>query len=183
MARLLSKVLRGLAVAFVASALISGTARASGEMHLLLELQRTQDGKTIEKISLWGTDIDPNTRSADDRYELKVNDTQVNAPQSLLAALDHARRGYSYDAMTNGVMAERAQIVCNMAGQAKGQHLLTRYLTYDTAKIVDARMQTVLSEPMNCLYVDHVHPNTDASHLAAAKALGGLSALLDMHTH
>lgn len=157
------------------------SATASDKLHLLLSLQRSTNGAITDTISIWGTDIDPNSSSVDDRYELRLNGTPVEAPDHLLAALDAARRGYSYDSFTKGITQDTAKAICNMAGPAKGQMLLTRYLTYENAQISSSDMQVVLCEPLNCLYAPRVHPNDMAAHLAATRALGSLSTLLDMH--
>lgn len=179
--RRLQKLLAALGFGLLSLATLPSPARAVDGMHLLLELHRSTDGEVTETISLWGTDIDPNTRSVDDRYILEINGEKVDAPQTLLADLDHARRGYSYDAFTNGITRDNRQALCQMAGPALGQQLVTRYLTYDNSILTGSEMRPVLSEALNCLFTPLVHPNAASAHLAATKALGSLSALLDLH--
>lgn len=147
------------------------------ELHLVLELETHVDDQVTETVSLYASGIDPNKRSADDAYRLEINGTEVDAPQELLAQINHQRRGYSYDSLSGGIESKDRMAVCAMAGPAQGEILQSLYLTYENSKITSSEMRAVQSEATNCLFIPIIEPKDPNAKAAAVKALAQLQTL------
>lgn len=172
---------RLLGAGVVALLLAAGGAQAEEEMHLLLQLERLVDGAVRQSVALYGTAIDPNVSSIDDRFRLEVNGKPVAAPQALLARLARERRGYSYDYFTKGISESTRQALCMMAGPALGDRLSTLYLTYGKdQRDTYAHLRPVLSQPGNCLFAEEIAPKDAQAAQAAAQALASLQVILEM---
>lgn len=165
-----------------ALALTTLTATAQSEpAEPVLRLEQLVDGRPARTVTLYASDIDPNSRSVTDRYRLTVDGRAVALPHDLAARLDHARRAYSYDAVTNGISTTTALAVCKMAGPSKGWMLSTRYLTYDDHKITGSDMRPVLSRAENCLFDIITRPNSDDARFEASGALATLLTLAELN--
>ena len=151
------------------------------EMRPILRLDKLVDGKAAQTVTLYASDIDPNSASVDDRYRLTVNGRDVDLPRDLLARLDRQRRGYSYDTFTGGIHQDEAKALCRMAGPALGSVLSVRYLTYRDHAITGSRMRPVLSRAENCLFSLRLRPVSDEARFEAAGAMATLQTLLDLH--
>ncbi len=149
---------------------------------LLLSMEFKVGGRMKEDVQFYGTDIDPNSRSIDDRYQLVINGKERKVSTSLLAQLDVARRNYSYDSFTGGIKRKRLKALCMMAGQPSGLVLNARYLTYKDSRIVSSQMRPVYSEQGNCLFDELYAPAKSRAKLEAAKALAILKTLLQVYT-
>lgn len=166
--------------AIAASLAIAGAAQAA-DMQPILQLDKLVDGEAAQTVTLYASDIDPNSRSADDSYRLTVNGQVVDVPAGLLARLDHERRGYSYDNFTNGIVQDDAKAVCMMAGPARGSVLSVLYLTYEDHQIAASEMRPVLSRADNCLFITRIRPVSDEARFEAAGAMATLQTILDLH--
>lgn len=152
-------------------------AACAGDMQLVLELQKMQDDKVVDRISLYVNQIDPNISSVNDRFRLEHNGKTVKAPLSLLERLNHQRRGYSYDNFTKGIRQETRNAMCMMGGPAIGDILFVRYLTYRDHQIVKSEMRPVLSDAGNCLFAENIAPKDQQSEKDALKALVSLQVM------
>ena len=155
-----------------------GVANAGGEK-LVMELHKIKDGKVIDRVSIYASEIDPNIRSVKDSFYLKHNDGLVAAPESLLKRLNYQRREFSYDYFTKGVSQQKVTARCMMAGPATGDILHVRYLTYKNHKIAKSEMRPVLSEGDNCLFTDLIRPNSETSEKSAAKVMAAMQVIRD----
>lgn len=154
-------------------------ARAAGKPDkLLLSLEFKSAGQVTEQVSLYGNDIDPNSRSVDDRYRLVINGKVRKVSPALLAQLATARRGYSYDHFTGGIKRKKLRAICMLGGKPRGLVLKARYLVYQDHRIVKSAMRPVYSEQGNCLFDELYAPVKTQAKLEAAKALASLKTLL-----
>ena len=169
----------------ILSILISGLALvaspALAEMHPILQLEKMVDDQSTHTLTLYASDIDPNSSATDDSYRLTVNGRKLDVPHDVLARLDRERRGYSYDAFTDGVHEETARAVCMMAGPARGSVLSVLYLTYENDQIAASEMRPVLTRADNCLFTKRVRPVSDDARFEAAGAMATLQTILDLH--
>jgi hypothetical protein len=174
MSRILSILLGGLVLA--ASPALAG-------MQPILQLEKMVDDEATHVVTLYASDIDPNSSATDDSYRLTVNGQKVDIPDALSARLDRERRGYSYDAFTKGVSEETAKAMCMMAGPARGTVLSVLYLTYENDQIADAAMRPILTRPDNCLFTKRIRPVSDEARFEAAGAMATLQTILDLHAN
>jgi hypothetical protein len=165
----------------IAASFVLATSAQAADMQPILQLDKLVDGEPAQTVTLYATDIDPNSSSVDDSYRLTVNGQEVDLPRDLLARLDHERRGYSYDNFTDGIAQDDAKAVCMMAGPALGSVLSVLYLTYEDHKITASEMRPVLSRADNCLFVTRIRPVSDEARFEAAGAMATLQTLLDLH--
>jgi hypothetical protein len=157
--------------------LLLSPARAE-DLHLVLELQRLENGEVTDRLSLYASEVDPNISAVDDRFRLTHNGKRIRVPDTFLAALNHARRGYSYDTFTKGIESSTRKALCKMAGPAIGEVLYVRYLTYDASSVLSSHdMRPVLSDATNCLFEQIIHPRAVEARLEATKALASLQTL------
>lgn len=159
-------------------ALLMPLAARAQEVTPILTLQQLTDGAVTQEVTVLGNSIDPNKRSTEDRFALRINGKPARAPQAFLAELATARRAFSYDHFTQGIDRTDRLARCMMAGPATGWVLSTRYLTYRDHQITADAMSPILSEPGNCLFTTQIAPKSGAAHVAAAKTLGAMQALL-----
>jgi hypothetical protein len=156
-------------------------AHATDDMRVLLKLERLVDGKVAGSVELFGNTIDPNTQSTDDHFRLEVNGKKVSVPERLLSRLVYQRRSYSYDELSGGVSNSEGKALCRMAGPAKGERLLTLYVTYTDYKITASELRPVLTDASNCLFKLNSKPNDADATLAAAKTLASLQLLYELN--
>ncbi len=172
---------RFLGAAVAGVMLAAGGADAGDDMPVLLRLERLVAGEVAQSVVLFGTAIDPNVSSIDDRFRLEVNGQPVAAPQALLARLALERRAYSYDYFTNGISESTRPALCMMAGPALGDRLSTLYLTYGKdIRDTYSHLRPVLSEAGNCLFAEDIAPKDASAAQAAGKALASLQVILEM---
>lgn len=164
---------------FLALLALSAPALA-GDMQPVLRLDLMVDARPEHTVILLASEADPNVAAADDRYGLTVDGRAVTVPQTLLARLSHARRGYSYDHFTGGLDKDEARATCMMAGPGRGAVLSVLYLAYDGSRIADAQMRPVLSRADNCLFTLRLRPVDDEARAEAAAALAALRTILEI---
>lgn len=156
--------------------LLTGAVHAD-DMQLVLELRKMQDGKVVDRLSLYSNQVDPNTSSVNDRFRLEHNGKRFEAPPPLLQRLNHQRRSYSYDSFTKGIGHETRKALCMMGGPAIGDILYVRYLTYSNHRIVKTEMRPVLSDAGNCLFAEVIAPKDQRSEMAASRALASFQVM------
>ena len=130
------------------------------EQVLLLNLKHTSDNTITREIQFYGNNIDPNSRSIEDRFSLKIDGKLVQPPREVYERLNQLRRSFSYDSLSGGIKQVRPMASCRLGGAAKGLILEARYLTYETTafKITDDEMRPVFSVAENCLFKDFYKP-------------------------
>ena len=148
---------------------------------LLLNLQYKSDANTTREIQFYGNDIDPNSRSTQDRFSLMIDGKSVELPEDLYRRLDGLRRSFSYDSLSGGIEAPNTGGPrCLLGGSAKGMLLEARYLTYESSKIVNDEMQPVFGMAQNCLFQERYKPanaNSQEDARAVIEILNTISLL------
>ncbi|NES21258.1 MAG: hypothetical protein F6K41_20585 [Symploca sp. SIO3E6] len=169
--KLVAKFLICLSLCLVFSCAMLPNVAKAGQF-LLLNLQYRSDTTTTREIQFYGNDIDPNSRSIDDRFSLMIDGESVQLPEQLYRRLDRLRRSFSYDSLSEGIQApERDGISCMLGGPAEGLILEARYLTYKTPqyRIVRHEMRPVFGMAQNCLFKELYRPvNSNAQEDARA---------------
>ena len=156
---------------------------AKEEQILLLNLQYKSDADTTKEIQFYGNDVDPNSRSIQDRFSLKIDGKSVELPEDLYRRLDGLRRSFSYDSLSGGIEPPNTGGPrCLLGGPAKGMLLEARYLTYESSKIVNDEMQPVFGMAQNCLFQQLYKPanaNSQQDARAVVEILNTISLLHD----
>ncbi|MCS7226935.1 MAG: hypothetical protein NZ821_08095 [Gloeomargarita sp. SKYB31] len=125
----------------------------------LLTLKVQADSQVVRDIRFYGTAMDPNHSSLNDRFTLTIDGKTVPINAQLARRLQHLRRSFSYDSQSGGIdVREAGGPVCRMAGPARGMVLETRYLTYENNQIVHSDMRPVFSLAENCLFTTRISP-------------------------
>ena len=163
---------------FLALLWISSANAASEQT--VLQLSKLVDGTVVSQIRIISNQIDPNTTSIDDTIRVLRNGAVVKGYAEQAATIARARRAYSYDHFTKGVIDKPGFAVCRLGGPEVGWIMETRYLTYGSNHaITGSKMRPVLSRAENCLFARQVHPVKRSAHVAAAIAFGQLRAILE----
>ena len=164
---------------------LNGCALSENNRVPILQLVQLVDDVPTNTLSVMSDQIDPNVYSSSTSTTVVLNGKEIEGLSAQYAIeIAQRRRLYSYDTFTGGIEDKTSFVTCRLGGPSIGWTLKTRYVVYnDSHQITEDSLRTVLTEAGNCLFTTDIQPKERTSHVAAAKALAQLQAILNSETN
>ena len=166
---------------------------ADPDMHLLMSLKYISNNDVYElpvandivrkEINFYGTEIDPNKSSKNDRFKITVNGVEVKPTNSqTYNHLRVLRKQLNYEARSGGISElKMGSLLCRLGGPAQGVKLETLHLNIDDNHIIDTNIKPVYDQALNCLYRPRYSLKRTEGLKAAIEATAILRTIEEMH--